>query len=125
MRATEFITEALIPLRNLFGKGTKPIATLAINPHTVERQNRPNYRPIRDDEIERVMQKIVRNKEIIMKTIAPRQVCSVFDPEMNIGMMIQRRRPEKPGGLDQLIVVTVTPARMWGKEHERVEIDLR
>jgi hypothetical protein len=114
----------IIIKRNMYGKGTMPVATLEINPHTVERQTREGYRPIRDEEVEKVLQKIVRNRELIMNTIAPGQVCQVYDPQMNIGMLLQHRSPPRRGLPPQIVALTITPGRMWGKD-DREEVELR
>ena len=129
MRATEFITEVtyghgIVGKRPLYGKSTRPVATLEIDLHTEYRQNREGYRPIRDDEIEKVLQKVGRNRELIMNTIAPNQVVQLYDPQMNIGLLLQRLSPERRGGPDILRAKTVTPGRMWGM-HDREEIELR
>jgi len=129
MRATEFITEVtyghgIIGSRPLYGKSTRPVATLEIDLHTKYRQDREGYRPIRDEEIEKVLRKVGRNRELIMNTIAPAQVVQLFDPEMNISLLLLRLSPEKRGGPDRLIAKTVTPGPMWGKD-DRKEIELR
>lgn len=129
MRATEFITEVvfghgIIGKRPLYGKGTRPVASLEIDLHTKYRQDREGYRPIRDEEIEKVLQKVGRNRELIMSTIAPNQVVQIFDPQMNISLLLQRLSPEERGGPDRLIAKTVTPGPMWGREG-RKEIELR
>ena len=59
-----------------------------------------------------------------MSTIGPNQVVQLFDPQMNIGVLLQRLSPEKRGGPDRLIAKTVTPGPMWGKT-DRKEIELR
>ena len=126
MRANEFVTEDedIVSRRFLYGKGTRPLAILEINKHTMERMDRPGHRALRDIEIERPLGKISRNLGLIFHAISPPQVCSVYDQQTHIAFLLQIFSPVRHGGPPRLRVTTVTPGRMWGREF-REEIDLR
>lgn len=128
MRAIEFVAEShehgVVSKRYLYGAGTNPVAVIEIDKHAIDRMEREGYRPIRDSELERVLGKVSRNLERILTTIAPPQVCSIYDEQTNVACLIQCKSPYRRGGPIRLVVTTMTPGRMWGREF-REEIDLR
>lgn len=127
MRAAEFITESRVEIvgrRFYYGVGNRPDLLILIDKHAEERLDRPGYRPLRVEEVERVMAKVPRNLELIQKQIGPGQRCSAYDHEMNIAIGLQSKDPT-PTGIQRMIMTTVVPGHMTGADETYPEIELR